>query len=94
MTSSTRSIEVLEYLVILNTTLSAILKSPSSMIHVNPKQVVYCGVEVDEEDGSNIINYIWMRFTNNTRLEFKVKPETTKAQAEEICKLVQLLAVL
>lgn len=91
----TRSVEVLECLVILNTSLSAMLKSPSSMVHVNPKQVVYCSVEMEEEeDGSAIVQYIWMRFTNNTRLEFRVKPETTKAQAEEVCKLVQLLAVL
>lgn len=91
----TRSVEVLECLVLLNTTLSAILKSPSSMVHVNPKQVVYCDVDMEEEeDGSVIVQYIWMRFTNNTRLEFRVKPETTKAQAEEVCKLVQLLAVL
>jgi hypothetical protein len=91
----TRSVEVLECLVILNTSLSAILKSPSSMVHVNPKQVVYCAVEMEEEeDGSVIVQYIWMRFTNNTRLEFRVKPETTKAQAEEVCKLVQLLGSL
>lgn len=91
----TRSVEVLECLVILNTSLSAMLKSPSSMVHVNPKQVVYCDVDMEEEeDGSVIVQYIWMRFTNNTRLEFRVKPETTKAQAEEVCKLVQLLAVL
>lgn len=90
----TRSVEVLECLVMLNTSLRAILKSPSSMTHVNPKQVVYCSVHIEEEDGVAIVQYIWMRFTNDTRLEFRVKPETTKAQAEEICKLVQILGVL
>jgi hypothetical protein len=86
----TRSVEVLECLLIFNTTLSAILKSPSSMVHVNPKQVVYCSVDMEEEEDQ----YIWMRFTNDTRLDFRVKPGTTKEQAEEVCKLVQLLAVL